>query len=352
MHDVEIEPDRSRPLGGYAKVIVPANAIKGTEVSLTVYEMFKERFLGQDGWQPTEVAFGPYTVNNTPTHQEFIIGPEIVNHLSEFVPVRLGFGSFDAEVTWPDSVAIAPNAPPIGHAIGSDPGTAGPSTPVEEAETPPPEPAPAPPEPEPEPIPSPPEPEPMPQTGDAETSGASRMGLFIGLLVLIAVAVGAYFVWSNSQTEPEPEPEPIVEPVPEPDPEPVPEPEPEPVVEVDPCGAETLLAAEDDFSTRLESLRGCAGSVDADTALNILEAGVSAGDADALMLFGHLYNPAITDDEVEGAIGLSFSDNFEVAIDYYMRARDAGSEAATDSINQACETLRNLDPGAAEDVCE
>ena len=351
--DVDIEPDPSRPLGGYARVLLPAGALARGEVSLTIYEMFKERYLGQDGWQPTKAAFGPYPVETTPTGQRFVIGPEIVNHLSEFAPVRLGFGDAEVEVTWPDTVAVAPNAPPIGSVIGPTPkpevlegpyggdddardddtgeggfddagGSGGPEPGTEDglgAD------------------------EPGPGSGGAggtTTGGLSRgVLLLVGGLVL-ALAAGGYYYWSTLA------PVPVVDPEPEPDGELVVEPEPAP----DPCAAETLRGSEEGFSTRLETLRGCAGSASPETALDILEAGVAEGDAEALLLFGHIYNPGVTDEDIEGAVGLSFGDNLAVAIDYYSRAGDAGSESAVEALSQACDSLRAVDPAAAEDLCE
>jgi hypothetical protein len=367
MTEVEIEPDPSRPLGGYARVVLPAGSLSEAEVSVSVYELFKERFLGIDGWQPTEAAFGPYPVESTSTQQHFVIGPEIVNHLSEFVPVRFAFGGFTSEVTWPDTVATAPNAPPLGQVIGEKPAAAagGPLEPVADTErqdaapasSQPPEGQPAQ---SPEIRPTRPEPASVkptlpPGRGEDGKTGVSWVALLLGAVLIAALAIGAYFYWISLEpaplveiapvTEEEPEPDPVEETVTETE-EPVAEPE------IDPCAAETLRGSDEGFAMRLESLRGCAGAASAETALSILEAGVDAGDAEALLLFGHLYNPNVTDSDIEGAMGLSFSDNFEVAIDYYSRARDAGLDAAADALTQACEGLRTIDPSAAEDLCE
>lgn len=338
--DIDIEPDPSRPLGGYARIVLPAGTLAHSEVTLSVYEMFKERFLGQDGWQPTKTAFGPYPVQSTASGQQILIGPEIVNHLSEFVPVRLDFGDFEAELTWPDTVAVAPNAPPIGYEIGHETAPTPPPQPPGPSLTPGPGPGnpplSPPPGPTPGAVPGPtPGPAPAPTPGLGPGGRSPWVPLLIVGLVALALAAGGYYYWSSLEPEPEPEP--------------APGPEPEPA---DPCAAEGLTGSDAAFDKRLESLRGCADAASAETALAILESGVAAGDPDALLLFGHLYNPDVTDEDIESAVGLSFGDNFAVAIDYYSRAKDAGSDTAAEALAQACESLRAADPAAAEDFCE
>lgn len=351
--EVEIEPDPSRPLGGYARILLPIGTLSETTTTVSVYEMFRERFLGKDGWQATEAAFGPYEVKDTGSHQEVLVGPEIVNHLAEFAPIRLAFGSVLSEATWPDSVAQAPNAPPIGHIFGGESGAqeTGPKQAVKEPDpTPePPEPAPAPPKHEPpSPIPEPPKPEPQPNppgpnSGLEPKAGFPWLAVALVVSVLILAGAGAYYYFVLG-----PEPGPVTETSDPPDPV---EEEPE-TAATDTCSEDVLMAVEGSFSEQLSSLRACGADASADTALVVLEAGVDAEDPEALLIFGHLYNPSVTDGEIEEVMGLSFSDLPEVAIDYYIRARDAGATDAEDALQAACESLRAADPGAAEDLCE
>ncbi|MCV6584881.1 MAG: hypothetical protein OIF47_05060 [Marinibacterium sp.] len=362
--DVEIEPDGTRPLGGYARILLPAGTLAGPTTSVSLYEMFRERFLGEDGWQPTEALFGPYPVEDLGDRQCVIVGPEIVNHIDEFAAVRLALGDVVSETTWPDAIAHAPTAPPLGRILRPDePDPAAGSALTGTRPTPAPTPQPEPPqevaEPDPpavdpvvepvaEPIDDPVEPEPDPVDPPTDPvpvkSGSSSWIWIVLVLLLAAAAGGAYYHFAMREPVPAPEPEPVPDPVPEP----VPEPEPAP----DPCTDAALSADDVAFADRLAALRACGDKASAAAALAVLEAGLAAEDAETLLTFGHLYNPDISAPGIEDLVGLSFDPQPEVAIDYYMRARDAGAEGADAALSASCDALRASDPSAAEDLCE
>lgn len=110
-----IHPHPDYPNGGYAIVEIVGAQQPGDTISLTILDLFQERYLNTRGWEATPQAFGPYPVQSTATDRfRFAIGPEIVNQLEEFKSLRLDFADQQTFVTWPGTVLRDPSAKPSG----------------------------------------------------------------------------------------------------------------------------------------------------------------------------------------------------------------------------------------------
>ncbi|MEM7317419.1 MAG: hypothetical protein AAF408_00205, partial [Pseudomonadota bacterium] len=111
----------------------------------------------------------------------------------------------------------------------------------------------------------------------------------------------------------------------------------------------------DGIQTQLAAIRDCGRDVSPDTALRIIEDGAKAEDGAALLVFGTLYDGDALDPTIENLIGLSFADDPAQAVAYYVRARAAGSDAATERISAVCARLAGstltLEKGAHDDFC-
>lgn len=351
---IDVRPDPAHPRGGFAVLSFEADSVSGDSVSVEVFDLYNERYLGVAGWQPERHAFGPYPVDRSAGPARVVLGPEVVDKLEEFAAVRLTLGELSADVSWPDDIVHSPKAATSDSAIktGTGPAAAAPAAPIKMKE-PEPEPAAPPSEPVPEPAPEAEAPEPdVPENadengGDAEEDGKSGMSSLVlwGVALLIALGAAAFFFLGGE--------EPVTE---EPAPAPQ-EPAPPPVAaRPDPCSADELTAAAGQgFAVLGEALRGCGGSVSADTALGLVEGAVAEGDADALAFFGTLYDAGQTDPVIEEQIGLTLGDDPARAAEYYARARDAGSTEAEALLTGVCRTLLlrsdTLSVGAREDYC-
>jgi hypothetical protein len=352
---IEVTPDPARPGGGYARLGVARGALSGATAEVDVFDSFVGRYLGPDGWQPTRFAFGPYPVERTSSGESVRVGPEIVDRLTEYQSVRLNLGSVQAEISWPDDVLPSADAPKAGEiastswirrgpepeAVGTHPGGVEETAKREGAPTPPPL--------------SPP-----------RASGA-RWGLF-GLLALLALlgAGGAYFMLRDAPPPPTPvptpepaPPTPAPTPTPTPTPTPIPEPSPPPAPPEPPepdcstAGLATLSAG--GFAQVADRLRVCGAAVTPDTALGLLEQAARNDDPAALTLFGRLYDGEATDAPLETDLGLTFPDNPARAVEYYDRAKQAGSVEAGPLRDAVCERLSTmtdtLSQSAHEDHC-
>lgn len=345
---IDLRPDPAHPRGGYAELSVEAASLPDESVSLEVYDLYGERYLGAKGWQPERHAFGPYAVTREAVRASIIIGPEVVDRVEEFSALRVSLGPITADLSWPDDIVHSPKAATSDRAIkvGSAPEIAPGPAPIRMAE---PE---TPPVPTPEPDPAPtPDPDPDPPEAvatETEDKPASKLPLILGgLAVLVVGAIAAFFLLQGEE---------VVETAP-PEPAPVTPVAPPPVAALpDPCGPEALAAlGGQGFVAIADGLRGCGGSVTPDTALGLLEGAVAANDPQALAFFGTLYDPSRTDPVIEDQIGLTLGDNPARAAEYYARARDAGAAEAAEYLASICLTLTlktdTLSVSAREDHC-
>lgn len=306
-------PSPDYPSGGYAIVRVsdPLGVSPNTKIS--IYDLFRERYLGMHDWQPDAHEFGPY--ETTPTSDgaavEFCIGPEIVNQIAEFTNIRIDIGGHPTTLTWPDNVLQDPSAVPYGTIYKDDEpkddGSAGLTTTVqiedviekeETVTTDPPPPLPAPPPP----------------------AKRKPWWLLILLLLLIAAGLGAWWLTRDTDEPPVTPPE-------------------EPALA---CTLENALngdAAPLDmllqFADRSDA-QECNPAVDAAFALRLTEQAATNGDATALAAIGDVYNPFYANPLLEDRLGVVLSDDAAIAFSYYLRARDAGGAAAADALAVIC----------------
>lgn len=361
---IEVRPDPAHPRGGYAVLEFDVSEVAEDSVSITVFDLYKELYLGQAGWQPEQQRFGPYPVQKSGARGQVVIGPEIVDKIEEFSTVRLALGKFSADVGWPDDIVQSPKAATSDSAIkvSSAQTPAEVSAPIkmktvqdtadeeQNAEEP---------EAEEESL--------QTEETDAQNEGVSfhteagadyededyaeeeqrsKLPVILGALIVAAVVAAAAFFFLSAD-----------EPVAEPGPVPPPVETPPPVAAApDPCSdSELAAAASRSFSDLGTALRGCGGAVSPDVALGLLEAAVADGDADALAFFGTLYDVSQTDTVIEEEIGLTLGDDPARAAEYYARARDAGSSEAPDLLAGACRVLLlrtdTLSISAREDYC-
>ncbi|WP_232829408.1 hypothetical protein [Tropicimonas sp. IMCC34043] len=323
---VTIRPDPSKPLGGYARIELDTG-LDATEVTVAVRNVFSGQFLGEDGWQPTREAFGPYPVVAEGSGSQLTVGPEIVNQIEEYTAIELFLGDAKAQTSWPDDVVPAPGAARLGGissvntARRAEPSQAL-RAPVREPEDPG----------------IVVDPAPEPTAAPEPTVNRSRTPMLIGgglLLVLLAVVLGYLFLRPKDVPPPPPPPPPVP----------------------DVCSAEALATLSGGpFAAVQEVFATCGAKISADDALGLLESAAAAGDGAALTLFGKLYDSAATDPVVEQSIGLSFDAADARAAEYYSRAVAAGASEAAPLLSATCERLAGssatLDRSAHEDFCQ
>lgn len=322
-----IRPDPARPRGGFAVLAVPAGQLSGDRVTVMLRSTYTDKYLGGDGFQTEPAAFGPYPVVRDGAEARVTVGPEIVNQLEEYAQLRITLGSVTATTTWPDSVVPAPGAARLGGLVAPGERTAtGPAlvgaVPAEAVVDVAPE---------------------SVDPADAVASGveaapdgarAPRRGLWLaaGLAVLglaagLALYLAGVFDRPAQVAAPAPTPAPVVERAAAPD----------------PCAADAVAALRGRaFAEIAPRLRDCGAAVAPEAALLLLEDAAAAGQADALLLFGKLYDADVMDAAFEGAIGLTFADAPALAVDYYARARAAGATEAEALLRAACDRLGPL----------
>lgn len=340
MSVISISPDPAHPRGGFALLSVPGDRVTGETTEVAVFDNYSERYLGEAGWQPVKVMFGPYTVERDGGQARLVIGPEIVNQIEEYANVRLMVGAVEANVSWPDDIVPAPGAARIGGIMSAGAaesavkGTLAAQIPADEPESLAPS---------------------EPQDGDTEMepqhreaaseAGSDRRGVVIGLLVLLLAAAALAYWFLNMDGSPVAQPiEPVAAPAP------VAENAPE-----DPCGLE-ILRELDGFAAQTEALRACGGAASADTALGLVERAAAAGNAEALDLFGTVYDGGVTATVIEEEIGLTFGDVPATAAEYYARAVEAGSDEAREKLTALCGRMATMTDtlarAAVADYCD
>lgn len=327
---ISIKPDPGHPRGGYAELTFPDDGVVDGDVPIAVFDNYSERYLGASGWQATKAQFGPYTVERTDGVARLIIGPEIVNQIEEYASIKLIVLDKSQDISWPDDIVPAPGAAKIGGIMST---SAKPSDKASGlgASLPDAEPEPS------DAMELATEPALVPEP--APPPAKSGVGGLVAGAIVIALGSAALAYWFMfMQYEPEPA-SPAASPA---------------AVAGDPCGAATLGAL-DGFTAQVDALRDCGPKASADAALGLVERAAAQGDADALLLFGTIYDGAVSDDVIEEEIGLTFGDVPATAAEYYARAVTAGSDAATQNLDALCARMVDmtdtLTRGAVTDYC-
>jgi hypothetical protein len=326
-----VEPDPGHPNGGHARLVLTGTAGmgEGSQVLVTLLDPYSSKYLGAQGFQRDPVAFGPYPVTRDGGRAVVTLGPEIVNQIEEYAALRIalsdaasGVSRIAAEVRWPDSIVPAIGAARIGGLVapGRTHADEGPrlvgrapeATPAAiEAEPPP-----------------PPQPEPVAEA--AAHPPAPRPAWHWLLLALAAIGAVLAALWALGLFDPDP----VVDP---------PTPEPAPALAPsapDPCGDAALNALTGrPFADAVATLAACGAAVSPDRALRLIEDAAVAGEAQALYLFGVLYDAETLDAGLETEIGVQLTDSAELAADYYARALAAGWAEAEVPLAAVCDRL-------------
>lgn len=338
-----VHPDPQEPAGGYAFFELPRRSLMGELAPVAIFDAYGERWLGpapegavpvEPGpWQGDRHSFGPYQVYRHEGADWVRVGPEIVNRLEEYQPLKITVGMEEYAVTWPDDVPPRAGAAalggirPIRRPVQPAANVAAP-TPAPAARTPPVEPAPA------------PEPE-----AEVEAPAPARPLWPVVALLLLLAAAGAAAWWFWPAAEAPPAPQTAAGPS---------APDPVAATETDPCAADTLRALPG-FAEIGAALRGCGTDVSPDTALALAEDFAARGDPAALYLIGTLYDGEVLDPRIETLIGLTFETDDTRAADYYHRAATAGSPEARAALSATCDRLAGdqstLAKGAHDDFC-
>jgi len=331
-----IHPDPQEPAGGFAFLELPGGSLGAGPVHVAVREVYGNRWLGASGdtggkasigdgnWQGERHEFGPYPVHAHDGADWVRIGPEIVNNIDEYTPLRIDVAGQVADVSWPDDVppragaavlgGLQPTARPVPQEAGA------------QLVGKPPEPAPEP-EPTPPEIPEADEPDPEP----APDTGAKMRALWQPLILVLLMCAISAALWAMISRDEAPV-----------------------AVTQDTCTRAALVAL-DDFTATEKAIRACGDAVSADTVLKIVEDASARDDPGALLLFGTLYDGAETDARIETVIGLSFDHDAALATGYYARAVMAGSDLARSRLAVTCAQLAGSDEtlakGAYDDFC-
>jgi hypothetical protein len=330
-----VHPDPKERAGGYAFLHLPAGSLPDGATTVAVFDAYTERWLapsdapgaqigiGDANWQSEKVDFGPYDVKRGDGEDRVRIGPEIVNKLQEYTPLRLIVGDQGFDIGWPDTVPPRAGAAVLGglQAVARERKSAGDARLVGKVST--------------EPEPDAPSPAPMPEdkpSGDADTrQGSLIVPVLIGILALLA-GLAAWIFWPDNTERTEENPS-----------------------QNNPCDLSALEAITGGFGNKEQAIRTCGADVSPDTVLRLVEDAAAGQDGAALLLFGALYDADVQHDPIETVIGLRFDDDPAQAAEYYFRAVQAGSGEAKDRLAQTCGRLAGsdatLDKGAYNDFC-
>ena len=321
---LELHGDPQHRAGGYGFLELPEHSLPDT-VEIAVQDAYSERWLnpspeqrvtvGEANWQPERHAFGPYQVLRHEGADWIRIGPEIINKIEEYTAVRLDVNDQRYEVVWPDILTPLAGAAALG-GLQVTPKV----MPVQD----------------PEPKSSPPREQveiPV-QSAVSEGQKPTSRG-WIWILLLLVLLGGAALAWNLFKGETAPV-----------------------VAQSDgsasACNFETLSALPD-FKARNSAMRSCGKEISPDVVLRVIEDASKAGNAEALLLFGTLYDEDELDPRIEVLIGLTFADDPARAVYYYAEARAAGSTEADARLAGACKRLtgstQTLEKGAFDDFC-
>ena len=119
-----VHPDPQEPAGGYAFFELPKRSLMGELAPVAIFDASGERWLGpapegavpvEPGpWQGDRHSFGPYQVYRHEGADWVRVGPEIVNRLEEYQPLKITVGMEEYSVTWPDDVPPRAGAAALG----------------------------------------------------------------------------------------------------------------------------------------------------------------------------------------------------------------------------------------------
>lgn len=323
---ITVKPDPDHPLGGHALLVVQGKVSDGP-VMVSVTDLYEDRHLGTGGWQQAPVSLGPYEARDEAGALVVPVGPEVVDRIEAFAPLRLGVGGVTAELAWPDSVRTSPARAGLG-GLGNLSG----NQPVR--------PQPAKPKPEPKPEPpkaeTPPKPvDPPIRDEEPETKRPrSPLPLILALLLLLLAAAGGGAWWWMNRPQPD---QVVTVPPPAPEPAPAPAPTPAPVAGCDAAGltAAAALPPAEGFA----AVAACGAEGDPEARFRVIQAAADAGLGEALAMIGRWYDPAKA-----AAVGSNFaSRDAGQAARYYREAKDKGYAEAEALLARACAAL---DPDA------
>lgn len=344
---LRIEPDLDESAGGYAWIVAPPGQLTSAEARVAVFNSYRERWLGATAgpaipvgapnWQSDRHAFGPYPVERHPEGHRLRIGPEIVNQLEEYSQLDLHVGEVSDSVTWPDNVLPRVRAAVLGKIISADrPATTSGQTnlmgKISEPTAPADEPAFE-------------EPPALPEEGATPKRKSLLPVMSLGALVAaVAVAVLVYFL-SDRASAPVGDPAQVATSV-----------APDTRIADDTCSLEALMQMAGGFRAVEGALAGCSSETSADTVLYLIEEAAAREDAQALALFGALYDEA-ADEPLLSTFGeLRLAEDLGVAARYYERAVAAGSGSAAERLTSVCDRLSaredTLSRGAHDDHCD
>ncbi len=333
---LRVHPDPQEPAGGYAFLELTAGSLPDGAQRVAVFDAFGERWLarasdagayagiGEAHWQTERYEFGPYEVHRHDGADWLRIGPEIVNQLGEYAPLRITLAGQTHEVIWPDTVppragaAVLGGLQPVGRKQAEITDNRVGTVEMDRPET------------DEIALPERPDaPAEVPQERDTDPKRARLWLLPVLLVALVIAAALAWYFW--------------------------PEPAPEVADRNAPCSRETLAATTGGFAAIADAIRACGADVPPDIALSLVEEAATRDDPDALLLFGMLYDGESLDPRIETLTGLTFADDPAQAVEYYARAVNAGSGAAAENLSKTCERLAGdsatLAKGAYDDFC-
>ncbi len=321
---LELHADPQHRAGGYGFLELPERSLPET-VKIAVQDAYSERWLnpspeqrvtvGEANWQPERHAFGPYQVLRHDGADWVRIGPEIINKIEEYTAVRFEVNGQTHNVVWPDTLSPLAGAAALG-GLQVTPQV----VPVQEPE-----------------LKSPPPQEhvEIPVTKSVSQPKERSSKRWIWILILLVVLGAAALAWKLFGGEATPKAAPLDR-------------------SDTACNFETLSALPD-FDARNASMRECGKDISPDVVLRIIEDASKAGNADALLLFGTLYDEDELDPRIEVLIGLTFADDPARAVYYYAQAQAAGSKEAGTRLEGACKRLtgstQTLEKGAFDDFC-
>ncbi len=330
-------PDPDEPGGGFGYLVLGGVNFSDSTVNVQVFDSYSDRWLGAsagdgpitvgDGnWQSEPHAFGPYPTHGRGDEYWVRIGPEIVNKIAEYTPLRITVAGHSAEIIWPDDV-LPRIAPALVGEIRSS-AVRRPTSERQRTEV----------VPDAEELARPME-EVTTESVEQEETPQTRWFIWIVVLGLLVTGAAYFFLLDKDETA-------NTGIAYEPDNGNAPAP---------PCSFAALDQIAGGFDVVEAALRSCNDKVSATDTLRLLEKGVRAGSPEALLMFGKIYDVQQKDNLIETTVGLTFDDDPATAAEYYARAKDAGSPAAETLLIVTCQRLSKLTStlarGAHDDHC-
>lgn len=363
---IQVLPDENERAGGYGFVVFPDNGIDPENpLTIEIFETFGGRWLGRsasDGsrmsigdanWQTDPHAFGPYPIKVENGSVSVRIGPEIINKVPEYTHCRIKVAGLSADLIWPDNVIPRAGAAALGglktiaRPMAVEAPTTQPAQPIDQAPTLDMQPADTPP------------------ISSAPVAKKNYWPILVLLSLLGVVVITALFFFKNDAREMSdpvdaPETMTVAAAPSQQDPAPTELVMPAVTSEVgqpaqDACDLGFLTQSANGIGALYPLLEACSAQLSADEVFDILETARAAGDPDALLRFGYLYDPMIDDPVLEAELALGAPANLPQAVEYYSQAKAKGSTDANAVLREACERLDDdastLSQGAYNDFC-